>query len=151
MVNFTELFCCQGCLTSLRQFCSTGNKESSYQISALLIILIIPVNLDGLVYALSTWKYERERDGLSMHQWRNSLVLWANPLGALIRIKCLSHLFSVADRNNESLNIVFQRNPSPSWSKDILRLFILSLIRHQRITPDQTLKTSTEEDGQRLN
>lgn len=32
--------------------------------------------------------------------------LWANPLGTLIRIKCLSHLFSVADRNNESLNIV---------------------------------------------
>lgn len=60
-----------------------------------------------------------ERDRLSMHHWRNSLVLWANPLGALIRIKCLSHLFSVDDRNNESLNIVFQRNPSPSWPKDI--------------------------------
>lgn len=49
------------CLT---QFCSTGNshKESSYQVSALLIILMITVNLDGLVYALSTWKYEREAD-----------------------------------------------------------------------------------------
>lgn len=75
---------------------------------------MIVVNLDGLAYALSTWKYEGERDRLNMHQWRNSLVLWANPLGTLIRIKCLSHLFSVADRNNESLNIVFQWNPSPS-------------------------------------
>lgn len=25
----------------------------------------------------------------------------------LIRIKCLSHLFSVADHNNESLNVLF--------------------------------------------
>lgn len=101
---------------------------------------MIVVNLDGLAYALSTWKYEGERDGLNMHQWRNSLVLWANPLGTLIRIKCLSHLFSVADRNNESLNIVFQRNPSPSWPKDTVRMFTLSLIRHKRITPDQILK-----------
>lgn len=40
----------------LRQFYSTGksHQESSYQISALLIILMIAVNLDGLVYALST-------------------------------------------------------------------------------------------------
>lgn len=47
----------------LRQFYSTGNshQESSYQISAPLIILMNTVNLDGLVYALSTWKYERER------------------------------------------------------------------------------------------
>lgn len=78
-------------------------------------------------------------------------VLWANPLGALIRIKCLSHLFSVADRNNESLNIVFQRNPSPSRPKDILRLFTLSLILHQSIESNQILKTSAREDGQRLN
>lgn len=92
-----------------------------------------------------------ERDRLSMHHWRNCLVLWANPLGALIRIKCLSHLFSVADRNNESLNIVFQRNPSPSWPQDILRLFTLCLILHQSITSDQILKTSREEDWQRLN
>lgn len=49
-----------------------------------------------------------ERGSLSMAQWGNGLVLWANPLGTLIRIKCLSHPFSVADRNNESLNIVFQ-------------------------------------------
>lgn len=70
-----------------------------------------------------------QRDRVSMHHWRNSLVLWANPLGALIRIKCLSHLFSVADRNNESLNIVFRRNPSPSRPKDILRLFTLSLTK----------------------
>lgn len=81
-----------------------------------------------------------QRDRLSMHHWRNGLVLWANPLGALIRIKCLSHLFSVADRNNESLNIVFQRNPSPSWPKDILRLFTLSLILHQSIASDQIFR-----------
>lgn len=109
---------------------------------------MIVVNLDGLAYALSTWKYEGERDRLNMHQWRNSLVLWANPLGTLIRIKCLSHLFSVADRNNESLNIVFQRNPSPSWPKDTVRLCTLSLIRQKRITPDQILKTST--GGERM-
>lgn len=55
--------CCQGCPLCLRRFHSTGNshQESSYQRSARLIILMITVNLDGLVYALSTWKYERER------------------------------------------------------------------------------------------
>lgn len=111
---------------------------------------MITVNLDGLVYALSTWKYERETASACITEgtvW----VLWANPLGALIRIKCLSHLFSVADRNNESLNIVFQRNPSPSWPKDILRLFPLSLILTQSIALDHILKTSAEEDGKRLN
>lgn len=93
-----------------------------------------------------------ERDSLSMHHWRNSLALWANPLGALIRIKCLSHLFSVADRNNESLNIVFQRNPSPSWPRDILRLFTLSLFPHQKnIVSDQIWKKSAKNDGHRLN
>lgn len=48
--------CCQGCLLCLRRFHSTGNshQESSYQRSARLIILMITVNLDGLVYALST-------------------------------------------------------------------------------------------------
>lgn len=93
-----------------------------------------------------------ERDSLSMHHWRNSLALWANPLAALIRIKCLSHLFSVADRNNESLNIVFQRNPSPSWPKDILRLFILSLFLHQKNTgSDQIWKKSAKNDRHRLN
>lgn len=48
--------CCQGCPLCLRRFHSAGNshQESSYQRSARLIILMITVNLDGLVYALST-------------------------------------------------------------------------------------------------
>lgn len=59
------------CLT---QFCSTGNshKESSYQVTALLIILMITVNLDGLVYALSTWRYEREADWA----WLSEGAVW---------------------------------------------------------------------------
>lgn len=76
--------------------------------------------------------------------------LWANPLGALIRIKCLSHLFSVAGRNNEPLNIVFHRNPSPSWPKDILRLFTLSLIPQQSVSSSQILEASARKDGQRF-
>lgn len=133
-------FCCQGCPLSqtisfnwqqppwefISNICSpyySNDHCQSWWISVCIIDLKI-------------W----ERDRLSMHHWRNSLVLWANPLGALIRIKCLAHLFSVADRNNESLNIVFQRNPSPSWPKDILRLFPLSLVLHQSIASDQIFK-----------
>lgn len=67
MMNFTKLLASAvkvACLShNVWQFYSVGNshQESSYQISALLIILMITVNLDGLVYALSTSKYERER------------------------------------------------------------------------------------------
>lgn len=101
---------------------------------------------------LKIWERERQSDRLRMHHWRNSLVLWANPLGALIRIKCLSHLFSVADRNNDSLNIVFQMNPSPSWPERYSKIaHIIVLMLQQSTESDRILNTCAKEDGQRLN
>lgn len=57
-------FCCQGCPLVSDNFIqlATATKRVLSNISALLIFLMITVNLDGLVYALSTWKYERETD-----------------------------------------------------------------------------------------